>query len=75
MLRRVAGLGPCLGSHLGDLAGVQGGQAGEHVAQVGEGIDAPTAAAFHDGVEDGGALPGIGGPDEQPVFLVMLISA
>ena len=34
-----ASFGPCLGSHLGELAGMHGRQAREHVAHVGKGID------------------------------------
>jgi len=44
------------------------GQAGEHVAQVVQWIDFAAAAALDDGVEDGSALTGIGGTDEQPVL-------
>jgi hypothetical protein len=41
---------------------------GEDVAQIGLGIDAATAAAFDDGIKDGGALPGLGFADEQQFF-------
>ena len=42
--------------------------AGEHVVEVSQGIDAPAAAGFHDGVEDGGFLSGFCGPDEEEVL-------
>jgi hypothetical protein len=51
------------------LAGVHGGQAREHVAQVGQRVEAAAAAALHDGVEDGGALAGLRRSDEEPVLL------
>jgi hypothetical protein len=36
------------------------GQAGEDIAQIGVGIEAPAATTFHDGVEDGAALASFG---------------
>ena len=45
------------------------GEPGEHVAQVGVGIDAAAAATLDNGVEDGAALAGIGIAQEQPVLL------
>lgn len=45
------------------------GQAGEDVAQVGLGVDAPAAATFDQCVDDRAALPGVGVADEQPVLL------
>lgn len=44
------------------------GQAGEDVVQVGVGIDAPAAAAFDDGVDDGSALACSGFANEEPVL-------
>jgi hypothetical protein len=44
------------------------GKPGEHVAQVGVGIDATAAATLDNGVEDGTALAGIGIAQEQPVL-------
>ena len=37
--------------------------------QVGQRVDAPTAAAFDDGVQDRSALSGFGAPEEHEVFL------
>jgi hypothetical protein len=48
---------------------------GENVAKVGERIDAASAAAFNDRVEDGAALAGLGLGKEQPVLFVMRSSA
>ena len=61
--------GPGLRGGFGDLGGGHLGQAGEDVAQVGQRVEAPAAAAFDDGVEDGGSLACVGGSDEEPVFL------
>lgn len=44
------------------------GEPGEHVVEVGVGIDAAAAATLDDGVEDGAALAGIGIAEEQPVL-------
>ena len=44
------------------------GKPGEHVAQVGVGIDAAAAATLDNGVKDGAALAGIGIAEEQPVL-------
>jgi hypothetical protein len=44
------------------------GKPGEHVAQVGAGIDAAAAATLDNGVKDGAALAGIGIAQEQPVL-------
>ena len=44
------------------------GEPGEHVTQVGVGIDAAAAATLDDGVKDGAALAGIGIAQEQPVL-------
>ena len=57
--------GPGFGADFGDLAGGHLGKAGEHVAQVGQRIDAASAAALEDGVEDGSALAGVGGSDRR----------
>src|SRR4051794_27997659 len=62
-------LGPSLRSKVLDLVVGGLGQAGEHVTQVGEGVEAAPAAAFDDGVEDGPALAGLFGADEEPVLL------
>lgn len=45
------------------------GEAGEDVPEVGVGIKAAAAAALDDGVEDGAAVAGGVGTDEEPVFL------
>lgn len=66
---RALGFGPGGGGDVFNLTGSHAGEAGEHVAQVGERVYASAAAAFDDGVEDGSALPGVGGSDEHPVFL------
>ena len=39
------------------------------LAQVGVGIEPAAAAALDDGVDDGAALAGVGGADEEPVLL------
>ena len=44
------------------------GEPGEHVAQVGVGIDAAAAATLDNSVEDGAALAGIGIAEKQPVL-------
>src|ERR1700735_2156301 len=43
-------------------------QAGEHILDVGVGINAATPAAFDDGVNDGSTLTGIGIAHEKPVL-------
>jgi len=63
---------PGFGGDFGDLAGGHLGKAGEHVAEVGQRIEAPATAAFNDGVEDGSSLAGVGSSDEEPVLFVML---
>ena len=45
-----------------------GGQAGEHVAQVGMGIVAAALAGDDERVEHGGAVAGVGVADEEPVL-------
>ncbi len=62
-------LGPGFRGKLLDLPVGGHGQPGEDVAQVGVRIKAPPTAALDDGIEDGAAFPGIGLPDEHPVFL------
>jgi hypothetical protein len=44
------------------------GKPGEHVVEVGVGIDAAAAATLDDGVKDGAALAGIGIAEKQPVL-------
>ena len=44
------------------------GEPGEHVAQVGVGIDATAAATLDNSVKDGAALAGIGITEEPPVL-------
>jgi hypothetical protein len=63
------GFGPGGGSHVGDLAEVEFGEAGEDVAQIGKRVEATATAAFYDRVEDGCALASVGGSDEEPVLL------
>ena len=43
-------------------------QAREDVTQVRKGIDATTAAAFDDGVQDGAAFASLSFADEQPIL-------
>jgi len=52
----------------GGLAGIHGGQAGEHVGKVFLGIDSKTAAVLNDGVEDGALLSRLLIAQKQPVF-------
>ena len=56
---------PSLGSDILDLPVGHRGKPGEHVAQVGVGIDAAAAATLDDGVEDGAAFAGIGIAEEE----------
>ena len=63
-----AGFQPVGGGEADGLAGLHGGQAGEHVLKVFLGVDAKATAVFHNGVEDGGFLPGFFAADEQPVL-------
>ena len=44
------------------------GEPGEHVAQVGVGIDAAAAATFDNGVEDGAAPAGMASPKNSQFF-------
>ncbi len=44
------------------------GQALEDVGEVGQRLDVVSAAGLQDRVEDGGALSGVGVPDEEPVL-------
>lgn len=46
----------------------QGWQPGQHVGQIGPGIDAEAAAVLHHGVEDGGFPAGVLATDEEPVL-------
>ena len=66
----MVGLGPGFRGEVFDLPVGRGGEAGEDVAEIGVGIEAAAAAAFHDGVENGSALAGFGGAEEEPVLLV-----
>ena len=52
--------GPGLRSEVFNLPVGGMGQTGEDIAQIGVGIEAAAAATFHDGVEDGTALAGVG---------------
>ena len=52
-----------------DLPVSHRGELGEHVAQVGVGIDAAATATLDNGVKDGAALAGIGIAQAQPVLL------
>ena len=64
-----ASLGPVLGGEFVDgVIGISR-EAGERVVKVSQRIDAPAAAGFHDGVEDGGFLSGFGCPYEEEVLL------
>jgi hypothetical protein len=51
-----------------DLPVGHGGKPGEHVAEIGIGIEAASAATLDDGVEDGAAVTGVGIAQEQPVL-------
>ncbi len=62
------GFGAGGGGEFGDLADSHGGQAGEDIAQPGEGIQSVAAAGFDEGVKDRGTFPGFGFADEQPVL-------
>jgi len=60
--------GPVLGGEFVDgVIGVSR-EAGEHVLEVSQGIDASAAAGFHYGVEDGRLFSGFRCPDEEPVL-------
>ena len=63
------GFGPGFRGEVLDLPVGQVREAGEHVAQVGVGIEAAAAAAFDEAGEDGSALAGSGFADEEPVLL------
>jgi hypothetical protein len=65
---RLVLLGPGLRGDVLDLPVGQVREAGEHVAEVGVGIDPPAAAAFDDRIEDGSALAGLGLADEEPIL-------
>lgn len=65
---RALGVCPGFGGDVFDPAGGHRGQSCEDVAEVDERVDAPAAAAFDDGVEDGSALAGFGGSYEEPVL-------
>jgi len=67
----VSELRPGFGREVFDLPVGGQGQAGEDMEQISIRIESATAAALDDGVEDGAAFPGLGFPDEQPVFLFM----
>jgi len=56
----------------GGFAGHHRWQTGEHVLEVFLGVDAQTAAVFHNGIEDRGFLSGGFGTYEQPVFCAKL---
>ena len=51
-----------------------GRQPREHVLQVGVGIEAAALSRDDERVEHGGAVPGLGVADEEPVLLVMASS-
>ena len=51
-----------------DLPVSHRGEPGEHVAQVGVGIDAAATATLDNGVKDGAAVAGIGIAEKQPVL-------
>jgi len=57
----------------GPVRGV--GQPGENVSEILKRIDAPAAAAFNDGVEDGTALSGVSIAKKEPVFLAQCCGA
>jgi hypothetical protein len=63
------GFGPGGGKKVGDLAVGHRWQAGEGVAQVGEGVDGVATAAFDDGVKHCRPLASLAVADEEPVFL------
>jgi hypothetical protein len=43
-------------------------QAGQHVAQVGARINAPSPTTFDDGIEDRATIPGLDFANKQPVL-------
>ena len=45
------------------------GQPGQHVLEIGVGIEVPAAAGFNDGVNDGAAFSGISLAHKEPVLL------
>ena len=58
---------PAIGEEAIDLADGGGGDVGEHVAQVGEGIDLVTLAGGHKAEENGGSVSAVVGAAEEPV--------
>jgi hypothetical protein len=58
-------LGPGCGGPEGHLSCGHGGQGGEQGAQVGLGVEAMQPAVLHQGVKDGGGLPGTLVADES----------
>ena len=62
-------LRPRLRGEILDLPVGRRGQPGEHVAQIGKGIETAAPTAFDDGVDDGAALAGLRVAEEEPVLL------
>ena len=60
--------GPGFRRHARYLAGGHVRQAGQHFSQIGVGIDVPATATFDQSVNDGAALAGFFGAEEQPVL-------
>src|ERR1017187_7184704 len=59
----------CRGKGVQVVPGGHGGESGEDVPHVGQGIDASALAGYYDRVDDRRTLAGIGMADEEPVFL------
>jgi hypothetical protein len=74
-LRSGAGLNPVFRGEFGDVLVGVAGQAGQHIMEVGVGVDVLAAAGFYDCVEDGAFLSRPGCPDEEPVLFFMRSSA
>ena len=62
------GLSPSLWGDVDHFAGEHLREAGEHVAEISDGIQAAPATALDDGVENGAALADLGGADEEPIL-------
>jgi len=74
-LRGALRFGPGLRGGFRDLAVGHAWQSGQNFAEIRVGIEAASAAAFDDGVNDGAAFARFGLADEEPVFLFMASSS
>ena len=57
---------PAVGEEFVQSAVGDGGDAGEHVAEVGEGVEAVAFGALDEAVVDGGGVPAVGCCTSQP---------